>query len=524
MKGKTEMKHFKKITSLFLALLMVISACAAMTVSTSAGGADTDIKADFTISSAKELIKVLVTDASANGYYKGKTVALTNDIDMNNSGFTMIAEFHGTLDGKGHAIKNLSMQTDGFIRKLMDGAVIRNISFVNASQTKASDTGILALSATGVVEFNNVYVQGSVTTTVTHNKTGGFLSWTNTNSSVTFTDCVSAVTATGTRAGGFVGQTNKNTSVVFNDCSFIGDLSGGTQWSSNFAGLTVGNVEMNRCVSLGKSSTHNESGVFVYLDHQNSATNVTANIKLNDCYAAVADGRYAVGAHATRSFCQTLTVSYGGTQAIKIEATAQANNIASKRNDLEATMQYIAKGTTVYTTAKNFYEKCPALANWVLTEETVAYGSGINVVKVAPRGVYTKTLTSPVGITGIQTRPTADSDDKYDVRLVGLVNFEDMDKYATVGFKWEVKSGNKLLDSGTVERTGVFSSIIANGETVTAEAMGAEAIYLANFGPLENGYTFDITVTAFAKTADGTVIYDYSGANTISVCDGVLAS
>lgn len=387
----------KKTLAILLTLVMLFAtAIAVIPVSADVEpNEDWDADADgvYRIRTAADLL-AFSSYASFNNYYKDKTVELANDIDMKDVEFFMIAEFHGTLDGKNHAIKDLSMATEGFIRKLMNGAVIKNIRFENVTQTsnvaQTSDTGVIALSATGVVEFNNVYVQGSVSTAAVHKKTGGFLSWTNPNTSpatvVTFTDCVSAVKATGTRAGGFVGQTNKNTSVVFNDCSFIGDLSGGTQWSSNFAGLTIGNVEMNRCVSLGKSSTHKESGVLVYLDHQNSATDVTANIKLNDCYAAVADGQYAVGANATRSFCQTLTVSYNGTQAIKIEATAQDNNIASKRDDLEAAMQYIAKGDTVNVTKDNFAEKCPALAKdnkWVVMgDETVAYADGKTAVKL----------------------------------------------------------------------------------------------------------------------------------------------
>lgn len=525
------MKHFKKITSLFLALLMVISAGAALTVSTSAGGADTDIQADYTISNAEELITVLETNAKDNSYYKDKTVALANDIDLSGTIYTkhLVSTFSGVLDGCGHAIKGLTINAtsgmNGFIQ-VFNGEM-KNISFIDSNvKSTVSCTGIVASAiGSGKAVFDNVYVSGTVSGTT---QVGGFVgSIMSTGKTLEVKNCVSnvKVTATGYGSSGFLGNLHKQNQASFSDCAFVGDLSACTYIAAGFVGWGTGNITVERCVSLG-TVAKDLRGSLIYLDHQNELnSSVYSNIKVADCYAACGTGLNPIGISSSRGFYYNLSVSYGGKVVYTHSdqenggntiATGIYTKLSEINNVLSANNAYMAKGTEVNTTAKNFYEKCPALSNWVLTEETVAYGSGMNVVKVVPRGIYSKTLASPVGITGIQTRK---SDEGYDVRFVGTVNFEDLEKYETVGFMYEVKHNGALLTSGTEETSDVFSSIIAADETVTAEALNANAIFVAKLTGFASEEKFDITITVFAKTADGTVIYDYSGASTFTACN-----
>lgn len=332
--------------------------------------------------------------ASIYSNYKNATVELANDIDMNGVEYFMFKEFHGTLDGKNHAIKNLSMATDGFVQKLMDGATIKNIRFENVTQATNANTknsGIIALSVTGNVLFENVYVQGSITSTTETNYTGGFVSFINNGGdntyTATFNDCVSNVKVKGGYAGGFVGLTSVNSKAIFNDCVFLGDLSKASKYCSNFTGLTVGGLEMTRCVSLGKSSANAASGALAYVEHIGNkvAQAKTTDIIISDCYAAIAEEQRAIGTNATRSSCYRLEINYGGVKKLDITASAE-DTLDAHKSDIEAAMQYIAKGDTVNVTKDNFAEKCPALAangKWVVMgDETVTYADGKTAVKL----------------------------------------------------------------------------------------------------------------------------------------------
>lgn len=334
--------------------------------------------------------------------YKDKTVELANDIDMNGVEWFMPKEFHGTLDGKNHAIKNLSLTTNGFVNKLMDGAVIKNIRFENVnykvaeSVAAAQGAGVIAQTVTGSVLFENVYVHGVIECTHQISYCGGFIGAVNKGNAddtytATFNNCVSNVKmkAVATFAGGFVGLTSVYSKSVFNDCVFLGDLSETSgALASNFAGTCVGGAELTRCVSLGKSYANAKSGgAFVYVSHVGNgvAKGLTADIVISDCYAAVAEGQHAIGASDSKSTCYRLEINYGGDKKLDITAS-EGNALYSKMSDIEAAMQYIANGDTVNVTKDNFAEKCPALAKdnkWVVMgDETVAYADGKTAVKL----------------------------------------------------------------------------------------------------------------------------------------------
>ncbi len=377
----------------------------------------------YRISTAADLL-AFSSFASLEGFYADKTVVLTNDIDMTGVEFFYVAELHGTLDGQGHAIKNLELKNCGFIRKLMNGACVKNIRFINVSQTPSADmAGIVGLSVTGNVTFENVYVQGTVSAK-NLKMIGGFVGFTNLGTAsamntVSFTNCVSDVvfTETGTQFGGFLGRTSAFSKATFTDCAFLGDLSKAGANSSNFAGMTIGSVEMTRCVSLGRSSSNYQSGVFVFLHHNRNGYD--ASVTLNDCYAAISGSTYssgtgdnktewtqhAVGAHNAHSWHETLTVNYGGRQALQLE-TAEDNTVYKNMELVEGVMQYFAKGDTVNLTKDNFKANYTALSaddKWVVMgDETVTYATDKTVAKIMPAAVKAliDTADAPADNTG----------------------------------------------------------------------------------------------------------------------------
>lgn len=407
----------KKTLAILLTLVMLFAtAVAVITVSAEVEpNEDWDADEDgvYRIRTAADLL-AFSSYAEIYSNYKDKTVELANDIDMNGVEWYQVMVFCGTLDGKNHAIKNLSMATEGFIRRLTDGAVIKNIRFENVNQATNATTknsGIIVLSVTGSVLFENVYVQGSITSTTEVNYTGGFISFINAGgdntNTATFNNCVSDVKVKGGFAGGFIGLTSVNSKAVFNDCVFLGDLSETAKYSSNFTGLCVGGAELTRCVSLGKSSKNADSGALVYVEHITNQVAQTkiADIIISDCYAAVGEGQCAIGTNAKRSTCYRLEINYGGNKKLDITASAE-DTLNAHTTDIEAAMQFIAKGDTVNVTKDNFAEKCPALAKdnkWVVMgDETVAYADGKTAVKLmsATSKALLETAEAPAEGTG----------------------------------------------------------------------------------------------------------------------------
>lgn len=108
--------------------------------------------------------------ASGTNDYNGYFV-LTDDLDFesDNSKYdseisTTMNVFYGTIDGRGHSIKNLSIATEKrdqyFIKVLGTGAVVKNLAFVNAfcgTDGHGGDT-FFASWKSGVYSVENVYI------------------------------------------------------------------------------------------------------------------------------------------------------------------------------------------------------------------------------------------------------------------------------------------------------------------------------------------------------------------------------
>ncbi len=108
--------------------------------------------------------------ASGTNDYNGYFV-LTDDLDFKSDNSKYDSEistttnvFYGTIDGRGHSIKNLSIATEKrdqyFIKVLGTGAVVKNLAFVNAfcgTDGHGGDT-FFASWESGVYSVENVYI------------------------------------------------------------------------------------------------------------------------------------------------------------------------------------------------------------------------------------------------------------------------------------------------------------------------------------------------------------------------------
>lgn len=391
----------KKIISMLIAVLMLASVIAVPTFASmefvfpdETWGENEN--GEFLIADAADLL-AFSASAQMNNYYTGKTVKLTADIDMTNIEWLPVTNFKGTFDGDGHAIKGVTLAGQdgriGFFTQITS-ATIQNVRFldfnVSLASTSAKSASIVAAYANHECLIKNVYTSGVAATAGTI--AAGMVGYVNTQNTgvLRFENCVSAVKCVGARAGGFVGQIHPLTTVEFTDCAFIGDLSEAGKWSSGFTGLTVGVAKLTRCVSLANiaSTKSKEIGSLVFLDHQNNtqAQAAKSEILIEDCYAATADGYYAVGVCTSRGWPFKLTIKNGGETKFYLESSENAT-LPDNRDAIESATNYIAKGATVNITKDDFSTKLAVLEGWEATGTTVEYAEGFTVDVIVPASV-----------------------------------------------------------------------------------------------------------------------------------------
>ena len=518
---------------------------------------DADAKTLY-VDSLSDLFAFSRDCTAANDYLDGKTVVLKRDIDMRGYDWTQIAEFRGTLDGQGFAIKNLTMSgtsSVAFINKLVD-ATVQNIRFVGGELSASStDVATVAISVTGTCYFENVYTETTLKlTAASAYRAGGMLSFINANdSTAVFQNCVSNCTFSGgSRAGGFVAQINVNSNAEFIDCAFIGDMSNAGYRSSAIAGYTTGSATLTRCVSLGKGSLNSDSGLLVYLDDANSryksGTRYTGDknqyydvdsvIRITDCYAA-SDAIYPVGLEngtQKRREGYDFTLNYNGQDTyhldpIRLNSAEDSKDGLLQFENANPDNMYLAKGTTKNLTRENFATKYSALANagWVLVDgATVAYGTsnGMTLPLILPKNVaklLDGRFNTPVTSSYWHTK---DNGTSYDIRFVSKVNFDDLTEYKRVGFEVSVKvkgQSTYLVEREQLSTGTVLTSINAGGTSIAATELGAEYIYALQIKGFQKDTEYEITLVSFAEMPDGTVIYNYGNELTLNVKNGATA-
>ncbi len=223
----------------------------------------------------------------------GKSVELNRDYDLNNmniEGATYVtSDFAGTLDGKGHTIKNLSKP----LFNTIDGGKVSNLTLRNAVLS-ASDKGGLANVASSA-QITNVIVDG-----LTRSGDGGG------------------------QNGGLVGRAEKNTIIENCGAKNIDIRIGSDQQNGGLIGLISAST-VNNSYATGKVlGSWNFNGGFI--------GNVQGNSKISNSYAKVAvSGNiscdFACSYGGSGVYVNDVSLGSGGNQAI---ITGTLNN--SKNN------------------------------------------------------------------------------------------------------------------------------------------------------------------------------------------------
>ena len=384
-----------------------------------------DWKADangvFNIATPGDLL-AFAANAEANGWYNGKAVQLTADIDMKKVDFVPLAKFMGYFEGNGYTIKNLTVNQKaeplGGLVNVADGMTMKNVRFVGGSVTMPEIAeGMTGSVLGGIVgntagnfpcTFENIYIDSKlfVPNVNTAYRVGGLIGNVSANpnveatepAKVTIKNCVSAIEVLSSykAAAGFVGSNAFGTLVDISDCLFTGSFVKTNAENSAFIGRVVGGVNLTRCVNLGaiNQSGNRYSGALGYFDNKDFildntftiASLLPSEINIVDCYTVLAsESMNAIGAHDSRR-AYKMTISYTG-DAAPVYTNATVENFLVDYEAASAAVKQLALGTTVNLNKDNFATVCPTLVSWKLTGNTFSYGVGMNIVEIMPTSV-----------------------------------------------------------------------------------------------------------------------------------------
>ena len=285
----------------------------------------------YNITKASELAWVATADAND---LSGKTIVLTEDIDLNNELWMPIGTadnlFNGTFDGNGKTIYNLAVGGDNaaFIAYADANAEIKNLTLENVNINSTKYAAAVVCNAEAGVTIENVAVSGTINATsyaagICHNA-----------ENVTITNCQNDASVTANRAAGIASWLSGSGTVlenVVNNGAITGEwgaagianrMEGTISKATNNGEITSSNSEPASgvvCIILGAC---NFEYCFNYGDVMSTKDNANAS-------AAGILGQ-APGSAATFVYCAnygniTATNSYAAGIAYSLYGTINAS-------------------------------------------------------------------------------------------------------------------------------------------------------------------------------------------------------
>ena len=280
----------------------------------------------FKMSTAEQLAGLSALAANGNTF-KGKTIVLNADMNLDGQNWTAIKKFTGKFDGNNHTVSNFNIDATagnaGFFTSLnsADGvnpAIVENLTLSNVTAKVGNYRFGTIVSSVNKTNLNNITVKNlAVTTTASKSFVAGLVGYGTVNSEVAMNNCtvedftvnaekgamlIGGITTFIQRNGTEADGTNvfdnlhvKNFKVVVNDnddfCG-IGGLVGQTQtvWQ---------NPRFNNCSVSGLDITASGSivdvgGFMCYPGSVTFAENCTVEGKI-DVSGVTSSGRYAGG-------------------------------------------------------------------------------------------------------------------------------------------------------------------------------------------------------------------------------------
>ncbi len=428
---------------LLLAAIVVIPTYAAEAITPDTESWYGDGSADvFELDSEADFLGFFSKIAGGESFV-GKTVLLTVDVDLNPGwdASTMVApanmltrvsaanHFCGTFDGQGHTVKGLyakpNVNDTGIFGKTATGddVTIRNVRFLNSYVDISGVWRATALmnTAGGKLTIDNVYSEMICKSKGSSGSFGSaFTGNLNTASVTVIRNSVYAgkITAA-TCCGAFIGQ-NKGTATLEN-CAFYGEINDDTtnKLCSGLVDDNRGTLTIKNCISAGTVTANSSGNVNTIC--RNAQGTVTAENNLHLSAETIADASVKIGALIS---AEELADFYKWSDDNPDKGFASWDVIGDK--PYPTTLAWGVKGVNSSTVCLKYWQKSAVV------------------------------------------------DGAYRVRLIGGVDSLD---YDSLEIKLNIRNAEGKVGTVAHKVTKVWSSILADGETVTAENLSTAYIW-----------------------------------------------
>lgn len=425
-------------------------------------GGDGTPENPYLISSAGDMIQM---NKKPNAHYK-----LASDIDMLYAGshWTPIGNFAGTLNGDGHSIYGLNIESDQYCSGIFSyanvGSEIKNLTIVSPTLniTNANNyAGIIAGNATDT-KITNVHVvnadikepTGTTTPTV-----GGLTG--NATSFSEFKDCSfnGNITAAGTSyVGGISGETKTSTNII--SCAASGNYTADNTLGG-IAGSTSRGCEVRNCHASVTLTANNTVGGIV---GDNESRGIIEN--------CIAEGKITAN-QATK---------WGGLHAGGIAGSVEGNY--DWENNKDTVVRHCIVNTDIYIPAEEADDETVHR----IIGRNIANKEGSNAIERGLDGNYAMNTVTVGG-------KTVESEDANSLegatKTIGDLN---KDFLTSIKYKYGETSAEPWK-----EHTDLPVLYFENT---------AKAIMLSNSNiTIQQGMTFDITATVYGTSADDIEAY-----------------
>lgn len=296
------------------------------------------------------------TEEFAQSNFYGKTVVLTNDIDLANVDWTPISDgckvagdglgecFSGTFDGGNHTISNMTVEGKGYVGLFATAVgTIKNVKMRNVSVKGTTFVGAVIGYIYGTIE--NCHVDGGNVTAVLDeednngNNVGGIVGFVGEGKGVVTGNSVKNLNVTAYRTvGGIAGRVLSSTTVtnnILDNVAVVADMlqDGGETVDKAKAGQVVGDNMANADLS---SNTVNNVTVSIWTPVEGTVSvtpNNISDIKFNENTTYRFLGTYSDEVVITASKGCTQTFDGSGA-TFKSHIRFLANRIADNLSDV----------------------------------------------------------------------------------------------------------------------------------------------------------------------------------------------
>lgn len=447
-----------------------------------------------TISTVEEFEQIQIAAVEKSNYLSGWTLNLGADLWFNpglasdwyngtnlpENNWTPVGVFKGMLNGNGHSLNGIYCNVDGDKAALfaeLNGGTVQNLSVFNScfigEKKVATIVGDTRGSATVQNVYSDAYLHSSVTT---EGSFSGGIAGNAANSGLVITGCqfdgylVADRVSTGVngmypqKVGGILGDSNGAT---IENCLVTGTVCGATQ-VGGILGCAHSNISrVENSVFAGKvvvtrpNDGVTYSGSIVGVVWKNLTTTVIDNCYYKSSYAVIYPNTNTAKSYPTEPYALLSGASLATNDIYAFETCEDFADLSAEVWILQCAEEYLE-----LPILKQLDEQ--------LSDSIIYY-------------------------CGYQT-----SNDGRSIRILALLGDIDLDEYSSVSLKME------LVDSAGTRRSNIqnstlYSSVLANGNSITAESLGGTYFYTLSIGFSESKI-FQMRITPMLTRNDGTVI------------------